>query len=159
MHTSDYEEQSCHVVTTENIGVLPRHEGVLKSRVYGGGNAGDGVLVLMSLCKQQTNSHPSGVLVPMKKFVHTHGLAIAHVVVTALISDVYVRVFNSDDSDICVKKNTEIALLAPVNFVSEPLHRENVCNVHKRSVSEEIPAFLQEVFDEGCRNLNIRRSR
>ena len=140
VHTSDYEERSCRVVTAENVGVPPRHEAVLKSRVLGGGNTGDGVLV------------------PMKKFVHTHGLAIAHVVVTAKNSDVYVRVFNPGDGEICVKKNTEIALLAPVNFVSEPLHSENVCNVQKLSVSEEIPAFLQEVFDEGCRNLTLEEA-
>ena len=138
--TENYEEISGRVVSVETSAIPPRHEAVLKSRVISGADIGDGILV------------------PIKRFVHSHGLVIAHVLVNARNSVIYVRVFNPSDREICVKENTEIALLAPVNYVSESLHGEDVCNVQTGNGSEELPEFLRDMYRQGCRNLSTEQA-
>ena len=138
--TENYQEFSGRVVSVETSAIPPRHEAVLKSRVISGADIGDGILV------------------PIKRFVHSHGLVVAHVLVNARNSVIYVRVFNPSDREICVKENTEIALLAPVNYISEPLHGEDVCNVQTGNGSDELPEFLCDMYREGCRNLSMEQA-
>ena len=78
----------------------------------------------------------------------------AHTLVNAENGVVYVRVFNPGNSEICVKTNTEIALLAPVSCVCDSFPWNDVCNVQTGSVSDELPDFLFEVLQQGCENLS-----
>ena len=69
-------------------------------------------------------------------------------------SVVFVRVFNPGEKAVCVKENTEIALVTPVNYVSEELPNISVCNAENRKQSEDIPEFLRSMYQEGCINLS-----
>jgi hypothetical protein len=101
-----------------------------------------------------------GILVPLKLFVHTHGLAIAHVLVNPEDGIIYVRVFNPGESEVCVKKNTEIALLTPIKDVLDSLKSKDVevCNVTVGNGSDELPEFLCEMFRKGCENLSTEQA-
>ena len=75
--TENYEEISGRVVSVETSAIPPRHEVVLKSRVISGADIGDGIFV------------------PIKRFVHSHGLVIAHVLVNARNRVIYVRLIRA----------------------------------------------------------------
>jgi hypothetical protein len=98
VNTSD-EDQGCLVVSVEDEVIPPRNEAMMKSRVISG--------IKYKEC----------ILVPLKLFVHAHGLAIAHVLVNSGDEIIYARVFNPGGSEVFVKKNTEIALFTPVKDV------------------------------------------
>lgn len=121
VHTSD-DDQGCLVVSMEDEVIPTNCETVMKSRAISG------------------TKSKEGVLVPLKLFVHTHGLAVAHV----LVYSGEWRVFNPGDSEVCVKKNTEIALLTPVKDVKESLKHGDVtvCNVTAGNGSTELPEFF-----------------
>lgn len=52
----------------------------------------------------------------IKKFIHEHGIVVAHALISVKSNeiDVLVRVFNPSDNDVKVKKNTYLALFSPV---------------------------------------------
>ena len=136
INLSEETEQSCLIVSVENSVIPPRHESVLKSKLV-----------------SKTNIK-EGILVPMKQFVHSNGLAVAHALVNPGNDFVYVRIFNPGDSEICVKKNTEIALVTPVSCVCDSLQWNNVCDVQAGRVSKELPDFLCRMYEQGCQNLS-----
>ena len=140
-HTSD-DDQGCLVLSMEDEMIPPKCEAVMKSRVISG------------------TKSKEGILVPLKLFVHTHGLAIAHVLVNSGEGIIYARVFNPGDSEVCVKKNTEIALLTPVKGVKKSLKHGDVTvsNVTSGTGLTELPDFLCNMFREGCENLSTEQA-
>ena len=140
-HTSD-DDQGCLVLSMEKEMIPPKCEAVMKSRVISG------------------TKSKEGILVSLKLFVHTHGLAIAHVLVNSGEGIIYARVFNPGDSEVCVKKNTEIALLTPVKGVKKSLKHGDVTvsNVTSGTGSTELPEFLCNMFREGCENLSTEQA-
>ena len=111
------ERRGCNIVTIEDSVVPPKHECILNSKLS---------------CETNISE---GILVPLKRFIHTYGLVLAHVLVNAKNNVLYVRVFNPGDREVCIKGNTQIAILAPVNFISDPLEQESVCRIQENENS------------------------
>lgn len=64
---------------------------------------------------------------PLKKFIHEHGIMVAHALISVKSNeiDVLVRVFNPSDNDVKVNKNTYLAWFSPVSCSSASIP-ENV---------------------------------
>jgi hypothetical protein len=131
------------VVSVEDEVIPPRNEAVMKSRVISG------------------IKYKEGILVPLKLFVHTHGLAIEHVLVKPGDGIFYGRVFNTGNIEIFVKKNTEIALFTPVKDVVESLTHQDVtvCNVHVSvgNGSAELPEFCVTCFEKDAKTCPLNK--
>lgn len=125
VHTSEI-DQGCLMVSLEDEVITPKYEAVRKSTMISSAKTKEGVLVLFKL------------------FVHMHGLAVAHALVKSEDRVIYVRVFNPDNHEVCVKKDTEIGVLAPVGDVIEFLLHEDVtvCDKKTGTGSVELIEFL-----------------
>lgn len=135
VHTSEDNETSCPVRSVDSIVIPSRHEAVIKSKVI------------------PSTNMKEAILVPLMKFVNTHGLVVGQVLVNTENSEIYVRVFNPGDKKVFVKENTEIALVTCVDFFSDELPNSMMCNVETGNKSKDIPEFLREMYTEGCNNL------
>lgn len=111
VHTSEDNETSCPVRSVDSIVIPSRHEAVIKSKVI------------------PSTNMKEAILVPLMKFVNTHGLVVGQVLVNTENSEIYVRVFNPGDKKVFVKENTEIALVTCVDFFSDELPNSMMCNV------------------------------
>lgn len=141
VHTSEVDD-GCLVVSLEDEVIPPKNEAVMKSKMISGAKTKEGVLV------------------PFKMFIHMHGLAVAHALVKSEDGVIYVRVFNPGNHEVCVKKDTEIGVLAPVGDVIESLPQEDmtVCDIKTGTGSVEFPRFLCEMYRGGCEYLSTEQA-
>lgn len=58
-------------------------------------------------------------MTPERKFVQSHGLAIARTLVDASSSAVFARILNPGDSTVTINKGTPVALLMPIAEVGQ----------------------------------------
>lgn len=136
-------DQGCLVDSLEDEVIPPKNEAVRKSNMISGAKTKEGVLV------------------PFKMFIHMHGLAVAHALVKSEDGVIYVRVFNPGNHEVCVKRDTEIGVLAPVGDVIESLLHEDVtvCDIKTGTGSVELPEFLCEKYRGGCEHLSTEQNR
>ena len=94
------------------------------------------------------------ILIPEAKFVKTHNLLVARVLVDNGKS-IPARVLNSENSSVRIMKGTVIALLEPVEEVAESSFRstESVFRVQEKG-AETLPEHLQSIFEQGSKDLN-----
>ena len=94
------------------------------------------------------------ILIPEAKFVKTHNLLVARVLVDNGKS-IPARVLNSRNSSVRIMKGTVIALLEPVEEVAESSFwsTESVFRVQEKS-AETLPEHLQSMFEQGSKDLN-----
>lgn len=85
VHTSEDKETSCRVRSVDSTVIQSRHEAVIKSKVI------------------PSTNMKEAILVPMMKFVNTHGLVVGQVLVNTENSEV----FNPGDKEIFVKEKTK----------------------------------------------------
>ena len=98
-----------------------------------------------------------GILTPERKFVQSHGLAMARTLVDASSSAVFARILNPGDSTVTINKGTPVALLMPIAEVGQSvnLQKDEINRPQEISdeVSMEIPDHLKQVFEQACQNL------
>lgn len=82
--------KSSRVMSVEDCDIPAGHEAIVKGRLA------------------SRDVYGEGVLVPLKKFIHEHGIMVAHSLISVKSNeiDVLVRVFNPSDNDVEVKRNT-----------------------------------------------------
>ena len=130
------------VISAESVIVPAGHEAVIKSTLS---YASDSVVIPM----------------PIKTFIHSHGLAVARTLMDARDGEVYIRLFNPGNEPVQVQENTLMAFLISVERVSEPFCEEKV-EVHfvrKNGENQQLPDYLKDVFDQGCANLTPDQSK
>lgn len=66
--------------------------------------------------------------------------------------------FNPNDNDVKVKKNTYLALISPV-LCSSASVPENMYSVNTAGVSEDIPDHLCDLYKYGCKFLSPEQSK
>lgn len=133
--------KSSRVMSVEDCDIPAGHEAIVKGRLA------------------SRDVYGEGVLVPLKKFIHEHGIMVAHALISVKNNeiDVLVRVFNPSDNDVKVKKNTYLALFSPVLCSSASIP-ENVYSVNTTGVFEELPDHLCDLYKDGCKLLSPEQS-
>ncbi|XP_033755885.1 uncharacterized protein LOC117338637 [Pecten maximus] len=124
--------KSSRVVSMDTVTIPAKHEMVVRSRLT-----------------RTTNSHV-GVLVPEKVFIHSHGLALANVLVDTSHKSLYTRLFNTGDEPVTVKKETNMAVFEPVKDIGRTI--SDVDNIAEHD--DMLPEYLVEMYERGCTNLN-----
>lgn len=81
--------KSSRVMSVEDCDIPARHEAIVKGRLA------------------RRDVYGEGMLVPLKKFIHEHGIMVAHALISVKNNeiDVLLRVSNPSDNDVKVKKN------------------------------------------------------
>ena len=111
-----------------------------------------------------------GILIPDRKFVQSHGLAVARTLVDTSGSAVCARILNPGDTTVKINKGTPVALFSKVEEVGqsfsfeqeemskelkEPKQQEGLMEQKTSDdVSTEIPDHLKQMFEQGCQNLS-----
>ena len=141
LHSAECAQRSCRVVSAESVIVPPKHESVIKSVITSKPDSSDGILI------------------PLKVFIHSHGLALARVLVNAEADVIYVRVFNPSEKEVNVSENTELAVCVPVISVCDTCDTPtgsdvNAVNSLEHVLASELPEHLRVLFETGCEHLN-----
>lgn len=133
--------KSSRVVSVEDCDIPAGHEAIVKGRLA------------------SRDVYGEGVLLPLKNFIHEHGIMVAHALISVKSNeiDVIVRVFNPSDNDVKVKKNIYLALFSPLLRSSASVP-ENVYSVNTAGVSEELPGHLCDLYKDGCKLLSPEQS-
>lgn len=133
--------KSSRVVSVEDCDIPAGHEAIVKGRLA------------------STDVYGERVLLPLKKFIHEHGIMVAHALISVKSNeiDVIVRVFNPSDNDVKVKKNIYLALFSPL-LCSSASVPENVYSVNTAGVSEELPDHVCDLYKDGCKLLSPEQS-
>lgn len=133
--------KSSRVMSVEDCDIPAGHEAIVKGKLA------------------SRDVYGEGMLVPLKKFIHEHGILVAHALISVKSNeiDVLVRVFNPNDNDVNVKKNTYLALFSPVLYSSASVP-ENVYSVNTAGVSGELPDYLCDLYKDGCIFLSPEQS-
>lgn len=91
----------------------------------------------------------------LKTFVSSYKLGNARILLESSNTEFYIRLYNPEDHAIAELKHTEVALLGPVAYVSQP-----ICD--KRKVigtnCQELPEYLKPVYENVIANLNSQES-
>ena len=144
----DFERKQNHLlqkfVTAEACYAPAGHEIIchikFKNRAY----ASDGIV------------NELGILTPERKFVESHGLAVARTLVDTFSSVVYARILNPSDTTVKINKGTPIALLSPIAEVGQSFNFEDAeftrPQKSRDEVSMDIPEHLKKMFEQGCQN-------
>lgn len=90
VHTSEDNETSCPVRSVDSIVIPSRHEAVIKSKVI------------------PSTNMKEAILVPLMKFVNTHGLVVVQVLVNTENSEIYVRVLTRETKKFLSKKTQKL---------------------------------------------------
>ena len=114
-------------------------------------------MIVQSRAKVKT-SDKHCVLIPENKFVETHNLLVARVLVENG-QNIPARVLNPGDSNVRIEKGTVIALLEPVEEVVE-YNSESSDSVFRidETDCERLPEHLQKPFVEGRKDLNLEQT-
>ena len=139
--TNDIDSTTYQTVVADiTVDILPGNEMIVQSKVKG--------TALGKHC----------ILTPEAKFVETHNLLIARVLVETGKS-ILARVLNAGNSNVRIMKGTVIVLLEPIEEVvelntgsSDPIFRVQEIN------SEVLPEHLQMPFEEGRKDLSLEQA-
>ena len=119
---------------------------------------------------QDGHHDEQGILPPDRKFVQSHGLAVARTLVDTSGSAVCARILNQGHTTVKINQGTPMTLFSQVEEVGqsfsfeqeerpkelkEPEEQERI-EEQKTSddVSMEIPDNLKQMFEQGCQNLS-----
>ena len=131
-------------VTTETIYIPAGHESICNFK-------------LKHRSRVSETVHDLGILTPERKFVQSHDLAVAKTLVDTSSSEVYARILNPGDTTVKVYKGTPIALLTPIAEVGKSFTLEDLDENRSKNMfdtaSMEMPAHLQDMFENGCKHL------
>ena len=98
-----------------------------------------------------------GILTPERKFVQSHGLAVAGTHVDTSNSVVFARILNSGETTVKINKATPVALLSKITEVGQSFdfHQDDEIRAQTNSVDirVEIPDHLKQMFEQGCQNV------
>ena len=133
-------------VTTETCFIPAGHESICDIKIKYRGQVFDG------------SDDNLGILTPERKFVQSHGLAVARTLVDTSSSAVFARILNPGETTVKINKGTPVALLSKITEVGQSFDFNQDDEIRTQTNSDdirvEIPDHLKQMFEQGCQNLS-----